>query len=38
MGRKAKYSSEQKVKACEDYLSGRRSAILLEGPGPELPS
>ena len=27
MGRKAKYSPEQKVKACEDYLSGRKSAI-----------
>lgn len=26
MGRKAKYSPEQKVKACEDYLSGRKSA------------
>lgn len=27
MGRKAKYSSEQRVQACEDYLSGRKSAI-----------
>ena len=27
MGRKAKYSPEQKVKACEDYLSGRKSAL-----------
>ena len=27
MGRKAKYSSEMKVKACEDYLSRRKSAI-----------
>jgi len=26
MGRKAKYSPEQKVIACEDYLSGRKSA------------
>ena len=26
MGRKAKYSYEQKVQACEDYLSGRKSA------------
>lgn len=26
MGRKTKYSFEQKVKACEDYLSGRKSA------------
>ena len=25
MGRKAKYSYEQKVQACEDYLSGRKS-------------
>ena len=27
MGRKAKYTLEQKVKACEDYLQGRKSAI-----------
>ena len=27
MGRKAKYSPEVKVQACEDYLSGRKSAI-----------
>ena len=27
MGRKAKYSYEQKIQACEDYLSGRKSAI-----------
>ena len=27
MGRKAKYTPEQKVQACEDYLSGRKSAI-----------
>ena len=26
MGRKAKYTFEQKVKACEDYLSGVKSA------------
>jgi transposase-like protein len=26
MGRKAKYSTKQKVQACEDYLSGRKSA------------
>ena len=26
MGRKAKYSAEQKIQACEDYLSGRKSA------------
>ncbi len=26
MGRKAKYAKEQKVKACEDYLNGRKSA------------
>jgi len=26
MGRKAKYSCEQKVQACEEYLSGRKSA------------
>ena len=26
MGRKVKYSYEQKVQACEDYLSGRKSA------------
>ena len=26
MGRKAKYTKEQKVKACKDYLSGRKSA------------
>ena len=26
MGRKAKYTPEQKVQACEDYLSGRKSA------------
>ena len=26
MGRKAKYSKEQKVQACEDYLNGRKSA------------
>ncbi|MBQ9035960.1 MAG: transposase, partial [Erysipelotrichaceae bacterium] len=25
MGRKAKYSAEQKVQACVDYLSGRKS-------------
>lgn len=27
MGRKAKYTREQKVQACEDYLSGKKSAI-----------
>ena len=27
MGRKAKYSAEQKIQACEDYLSGKKSAI-----------
>ncbi|MBQ1899925.1 MAG: transposase [Erysipelotrichaceae bacterium] len=27
MGRKAKYTPEQKVQACEDYLSGKKSAI-----------
>lgn len=27
MGRDAKYTSEQKIQACEDYLSGRKSAI-----------
>lgn len=27
MGRKAKYTLEQKVKACEDYLSGKKSMI-----------
>ena len=27
MGRKAKYSAEQKILACEDYLSGRKSAV-----------
>ena len=26
MGRKPKYSVEQKVQACEDFLSGRKSA------------
>ena len=26
MGRKAKYSAEQKVQACEDYLSGKKTA------------
>lgn len=26
MGRKAKYTKEQKVQACVDYLSGRKSA------------
>ena len=26
MGRNPKYSAEQKVQACEDYLSGRKSA------------
>ena len=26
MGRKPKYSAEQKVQACEDYLSGKKSA------------
>ena len=26
MGRKAKYSKEQKVHACEDYLNGRKTA------------
>lgn len=26
MGRKAKYTKEQKVQACEDYISGRKSA------------
>ena len=26
MGRKAKYSAEQKIQACEDYLSGKKSA------------
>ena len=26
MGRKAKYTPEQRVRACEDYLSGRKSA------------
>lgn len=27
MGRKAKYLPEQKIQACEDYLSGRKSAV-----------
>lgn len=27
MSRKAKYTTEQKVKACEEYLSGKKSAI-----------
>ena len=27
MGRKAKYSADQKIQACEDYLSGRKSAV-----------
>lgn len=27
MGRKNKYTKEQKVKACEDYLTGKKSAI-----------
>ncbi len=27
MGRKVKYSYEQKVQACEDYLSGRKSGL-----------
>ena len=27
MGRKAKYTKQQKVQACEDYLSGRKTAI-----------
>lgn len=27
MGRKAKYTVEQKVQACEDYLSGKKSAM-----------
>ncbi|MBQ1379669.1 MAG: transposase, partial [Erysipelotrichaceae bacterium] len=26
MGRKAKYTPEQKIKACEDYLSGSKSS------------
>ena len=26
MGRKAKYSAEQKIQACEDYLSGKKTA------------
>ena len=26
MSRKAKYTTEQKVKACEDYISGTKSA------------
>ena len=29
MGRKQKYTVEQKVKACEDYLSGKKSAIMI---------
>ena len=29
MGRKQKYSVKQKVKACEDYLSGKKSAIVI---------
>ncbi len=29
MGRKNKYTIEQKVKACEDYLSGKKSAIVI---------
>lgn len=29
MGRKAKYTSEQKIQACEDYLSGRKSALVI---------
>lgn len=29
MGRKAKYSQETKIKICEDYLLGRKSAIEL---------
>lgn len=27
MSRKAKYTTEQKVKACEEYLSGKKTAI-----------
>ncbi len=27
MGRKAKYSFEQKVQACEEYLIGRKSVL-----------
>lgn len=27
MGRKAKYTAQQKVQACTDYLSGKKSAI-----------
>ena len=26
MGRKAKYTKEQKVQACKDYLRGKKSA------------
>lgn len=29
MGRKAKYTFEQKLKACEDYLSGHKSASVI---------
>ena len=29
MGRKQKYTVEQKVKACEDYLSNKKSAIMI---------
>lgn len=29
MGRKQKYSVKQKVKACEDYLSGNKSAVMI---------
>lgn len=29
MGRKNKYTVEQKVKACEDYLSGKKSVIVI---------
>lgn len=31
MGRKVKYTFEQKVQACEDYLSGRKSAKEIAG-------
>ncbi len=31
MGRKAKYLPEQKIKACEDYLSGRKSSTEIAG-------
>lgn len=29
MGRKAKYTKEQKVQACEDYLNGKKQLVKL---------